>query len=179
MSEFIANLFALMFGLSILGLIPLLFNLSIIKANQKYLGNYSFKLIFILSSLFNIVYTFYLLFKVQLVKSSINAKEIQDERIRQLEQRKKEKEENERIEKEEKKRKWQEYLKSPAIQEERKLVFKNLITIPRLTEDSINCLLDQYPTKGLILNSPIEYLSSVPGISENIATAIQARLRNT
>ena len=30
-----------------------------------------------------------------------------------------------------------------------------------------------------ILNHHISFLSSVPGISENLATAIQARLRNT
>ena len=59
---------------------------------------------------------------------------------------------NKRLEKEkEKERKWQEYLKSPAGQKEKQLMFENLITIPRLTEDSINCLLNQYPTKGLIL----------------------------
>ena len=70
------------------------------------------------------------------------------------------------------------FLKSPAGLKERQLIFENLKTIPRLTEDSINCLLDQYPTKVKILNHDISFLSSVPGISENLATAIQARLKN-
>jgi ERCC4-type nuclease len=85
---------------------------------------------------------------------------------------------NERIEEE---RRRQEYLKSPEYKKikERKLVFENLLTIPGLSEDIINCLFDKCPTKHAIINSSIEALAEVPGISNNLAKAIHARLKKT
>ena len=141
-------------------------NYILIKNNHKYLGNSNLFTICILSFCFSFLYTIYIYIKISSLKRKF-------EKIEQQEQEAAK--QNERIEKE---RRRQEYLKSPAIQEERKLVFENLLTIPGLSENIINCLFDQCPTKHAIINSSIEALAEVPGISTDLAKAIQLRLQN-
>ena len=146
-------------------------NYILIKNNHKYLGNSNLFTICIRSLLFSYLYTIYIYIKISSLKRKF-------EKIEQQEQEAAK--QNERIEKE---RRRQEYLKSPEykkiMQEERKLVFENLLTISGLSEDIINCLFDKCPTKHAIINSSIEALAEVPGISNNLAKAIHARLKNT
>ena len=148
-------------------------NYILIKNNHKYLGNSNLFTICILSFCFSFLYTIYIYIKISSLKHKFERRRKSIEILTNTTQ-----EENERIKKE-KERKRQEYLKSPAIQEERKLVFENLLTIPGLSENIINCLFDQCPTKHAIINSSIEALAEVPGISNSLAKAIHARLRNT
>ena len=146
-------------------------NYILIKNNHKYLGNSNLFTICILSFCFSFLYTIYIYIKISSLKRKF-------EKIEQQEQEAAK--QNERIEKE---RRRQEYLKSPEykkiMQEEKKLVFENLLTISGLSEDIINCLFDKCPTKHAIINSSIEALAEIPGISNNLAKAIHARLKNT
>jgi ERCC4-type nuclease len=144
-------------------------NYNLIKKNHKYLGNSNLFTICIRSLLFSYLYTIYIYIKISSLKRKF-------EKIEQQEQEAAK--QNERIEEE---RRRQEYLKSPEYKKikERKLVFENLLTIPGLSEDIINCLFDKCPTKHAIINSSIEALAEVPGISNNLAKAIHARLKKT